>query len=212
MNKIIYREIKKQDYNAIQSIINQSFGLYRYVDHPKALATLLKLYLQSCLSEQTFSCVAEKDGEVVGVILGNAKSDFKVVAHLKHMLLTTLLGIKMVAQSFLYKCSTTGYRKLHAIYHDFLKDKKSEFDGVLTLFAVNETCRGFGVGKELLSNFLNYLQKHNTKHIYLYTDSTCNYGFYDSQGFEQLEKRVLTMTCEQQPMEMDVFLYGYKIK
>ncbi|GEM_PF-5833112 len=33
MNEIIYREIKKDDYETVKSIINESFGLYRYIDN-----------------------------------------------------------------------------------------------------------------------------------------------------------------------------------
>ncbi len=53
MNEIIYREIKKDDYGTIQSIINESFGLYRYIDNEKVLKNLLKLYLQSCLATKS---------------------------------------------------------------------------------------------------------------------------------------------------------------
>ncbi len=31
MNKVIYRSIKKSDFKSIESIINESFGLYKYV-------------------------------------------------------------------------------------------------------------------------------------------------------------------------------------
>nr|WP_246566699.1 GNAT family N-acetyltransferase [Tissierella simiarum] len=56
----------------------------------------------------------------------------------------------------------------------------------LTLFAVIEECRGLGVGKTLISYLDEYLKEHNTHNIYLYTDSACNYGFYDNHGFVQL--------------------------
>ncbi|HBF65213.1 MAG TPA: hypothetical protein DDW34_05060 [Clostridium sp.] len=83
VSEIIYREIKNCDYTEIQEIINESFRLYKYIDNPTVLKTFLKVYLQSCLSEKTFSCVAEKDKKVIGVILGNAKSDYSKLKHLK---------------------------------------------------------------------------------------------------------------------------------
>jgi len=186
MNEIIYREIKKDDYETVKSIINESFGLYRYIDNEKVLKNLLKLYLQSCLAEKTFSCVAEKD-----VVLYNS--------------ITTLKAIQ-------YKSNISDYRNMHHIYHKLLAGREAEFDGVLTLFAVTEDCRGLGVGKKLLSNLCDYLRNHNTKHIYLYTDSTCNYGFYDSQGFERLAEKSFETTCESKLVTMNVFLYGYKVE
>lgn len=101
---VIYREIKKSDYGTIETIINNSFGLYKYVNNPKVLESLLKVYLQSCLAEKTFSCIAEKDGKVVGVILGQAKSDYKYLAHLNHIFAIAFHSAAMTLKSTLYQC------------------------------------------------------------------------------------------------------------
>ncbi|WP_346847339.1 GNAT family N-acetyltransferase [uncultured Clostridium sp.] len=212
MNEIIYREIKKDDYETVKSIINESFGLYRYIDNEKVLKNLLKLYLQSCLAEKTFSCVAEKDGNIVGVILGKSKNDYKILTHLKNILGVVLYNSITTLKAIQYKSNISDYRNMHHIYHKLLVGREAEFDGVLTLFAVTEDCRGLGVGKKLLSNLCDYLRNHNTKHIYLYTDSTCNYGFYDSQGFERLAEKSFETTCESKLVTMNVFLYGYKVE
>lgn len=82
---------------------------------------------------------------------------------------------------------------------------------MLTLFAVDENCRGFGVGKALLSGFLKYLKEQEVRHIYLYTDTTCNYGFYEHQDFKRLEEQTLKLTRNGETFQMDVFLYGYYI-
>lgn len=209
---VIYREIKKSDYGAIEAIINNSFGLYKYINDPKVLKSLLKMYLQSCLAEKTFSCIAEKDGKVVGVILGQAKSDYKYLSHLNHIFSVGFHSAAMTLKSTLYQCSTSDYKKVHEIYHKLISGKEKEFDGVLTLFAVTQDCRGLGVGKKLLFNFFEYLKKNNSTHIYLYTDSSCNYGFYDSQGFVRLDEETVQITSEHKANTLDVFLYDYTLK
>ncbi|HCQ90394.1 MAG TPA: GNAT family N-acetyltransferase [Clostridium sp.] len=209
---VTYREIKKSDYGVIEAIINNSFGLYKYVSNPKVLKSLLKMYLQSCLAEKTFSCIAEKDGKVVGVILGQAKSDYKYLAHLNHIFAVAFHSTAMTLKSALYQCSTSDYKKVHEIYHKLILGKEKEFDGVLTLFAVTQDCRGLGVGKKLLFNFFEYLKKKNSTHIYLYTDSSCNYGFYDSQGFVRLGEETVQITSEHKSSTLNVFLYNYTLK
>ncbi|MBU5675420.1 GNAT family N-acetyltransferase [Alkaliphilus sp. MSJ-5] len=212
MNEIIYREIKKSDYRAIEVIINNSFGLYKYVNNPKVLKSLLKIYLQSCLAEKTFSCVAEKGGKVVGVILGQAKSDYKYLTHLNHIFAIAFHSAAMTLKSVLYQCSTSDYKKVHKIYRKLISGKEQEFDGVLTLFAVTQDCRGLGVGKKLLTNFFEYLKTKNTKHIYLYTDSSCNYNFYDNQGFVRLGEENVQITSENKASKLNIFLYDYTLK
>jgi ribosomal protein S18 acetylase RimI-like enzyme len=170
------------------------------------------VYLQSCLAEKTFSCIAEKDGRVVGVILGQAKSDYKYLAHLNHIFAIAFHSAAMTLKSTLYQCSTSDYKKVHEIYHKLISGKEKEFDGVLTLFAVTQDCRGLGVGKKLLFHFFEYLKKNNSTHIYLYTDSSCNYGFYDSQGFVRLDEETVQIASEHKASTLNVFLYDYTLK
>lgn len=211
MSNITYRKIRRTDYEQIQKIINMSFGLYKYMEHPKVLKSLLQLYLHSCLAEQNFNCVAEKDGKVIGVIMGQAQSEYCFFAHLCPIFAMAFYTLKTNAQASFYKCSTADYKKLHEIYRQLLSERKQEFDGVLTLFAVTEECRGFGVGKALLHQLLEYFKQQDTHKIYLYTDSTCNYGFYESQGFVRLCEERMQITSEKRLTALDVFLYGYSL-
>lgn len=211
MKMIKYRAIAETDFNAIGEIINQAFGLYRYVSDEKTLECFKFQYVYSCLSEATYNCVAEQDGKVVGVIMGNAKADYKVFPHLKYLLRTLQYGIKMKYYGRKLKNGIQDYKRLLEIYSDFSRKHKGEFGGVLTLFAVNENCRGVGVGKSLLAGFLEYLKQQKIKRIYLYTDTTCNYGFYESHGFERLEEQPLSLTKDGHQFDMNVFLYGYSV-
>ena len=212
METIKYRTIETGDYPAIGEMINQAFGLYRYVSDEKTLECFKLQYVYSCLSEAAYHCVAEQNGRIVGVIMGNAKSDYKILRHLNYILRTLQYGMKMIYYGRKFKTGIDDYKKLHEIYHTFSGKHKGEFDGVLTLFAVKENCRGLGVGTELLSRFSEYLKSKGTKRIYLYTDTTCNYGFYEHKGFERLEEQTLEMTKDGKPFQMDVFLYGYSVK
>lgn len=190
-------------------IINQAFGLFRYVTDGKILKYFKRQYVYSCLSEATYTCVAEKDGQIVGVIMGNAKKDYNVLKHIFYIIKTAVYSSKMVWYLRKNKKMIEDFKKLHRIYQKILQKHKSEFDGVLTLFAVNENYRGYGIGKALLEKLFNYLQEQQVKKIYLYTDTTCNYGFYEHQGFKRLEEQALELIKEKEKFQMNVFLYGY---
>lgn len=211
MQTIQYRPIEKKDYPMVGEILNQAFGLYRYVPDQQTLDCFKSQYVYGCLSEATYACVAEKDGEVVGVIMGQAKTEYRIGQHLRYVANTLKYSLKMVRFGKKCKAGIEDYKNLHRIYHTFSKRHKGEFDGTLTLFAVNEKCRGLGVGKTLLTGLLDYLQKNKVQHIYLYTDTTCNYGFYEHQGVERLEQQPMTLTKDGKTFQMDVFLYGYAV-
>ena len=73
---------------------------------------------------------------------------------------------------------------------------------------MSEESRGLGVGKTLIKYLSNYMIDMKVNNIYLYTDTRCNYGFYDSQNFNRLnEKEIYFDTI---PSSLNIFLYGYK--
>lgn len=212
MDNIQYHSIKKEDYTAVCSIINDSFSLQGYVKNKRMLKIFQKQYLSSCLSEATYTCVAKNNGEVIGVIMGNVKKKYRMLSHLPNIIAMLYYSILMWLLAIIYHENLNDYRELHAVYNAFLKDRKNQFDGVLTLFAITQSSRGLGIGKELLLHLKKYLKENNVKNIYLFTDSTCNYGFYDSQGFIKIDEKDITITCHQKPMNMTVFLYQYTIE
>ncbi|HWT26644.1 MAG TPA: GNAT family N-acetyltransferase, partial [Mobilitalea sp.] len=197
--------------HTVGEILNQAFGLFRYVSDSQTLECFKMQYVYSCLSEAIYTCVSEQDGKIIGVIMGHAKTDYHILRHLPYVANMARYSLKMKYLSRKSKAGIKDYKNLHKIYHNFSQKHKGEFDGVLTLFAVDESCRGFGVGKNLLAGLLDYLHEQNVKRIYLYTDTTCSYGFYEHMGFERLEEQILNLTREGNPFQMKVFLYGYSL-
>ena len=211
MCDILYRKIDKKDYLTISDMIDSAFGLSRYISNKKILNQVKKMYLYSCLAEATFTNIAEKDGEIIGIIMGNSKSDYKLSNHLsfiikniKIMLYIKLFGIKD-------KKGIEGYRSLNKIYIKFLNKHKNEFNGVLTLFIVKDGYRGLGIGKTLLNSLVAYLKDNKVSNIYLYTDTTCNYMFYENNSFKRLEEENLMLIRDGKEFDMNVFLYGYRL-
>lgn len=211
MKMIAYRPIRKEDYAQVKDIICKSFSLDAYITNSKLLEAVKNQYFYSCLAEATYTCVAEKEGLTVGVIMGNAKSDYSVIRHFPYLLITLWYEMKIALYSRKYKKQVAGYQDIHAIYREFSAKHKGEFDGVLTLFAVNQDCRGCGVGKALLDYLLNYLGKQKVKCIYLYTDTTCTYEFYEHRGFERIESKKIQMERSGKLFQMEVFLYRHSL-
>jgi hypothetical protein len=110
---ITYRQLEKGDYTAVQSMINQSFGLYRYVNNESVLKSFLKVYLYSCFGEASFSCVAEKDGKVMGVIMGKAESRYRYTAHLKPIVSMGCRMTAMAIKSLIHRNDSSDYKRMH---------------------------------------------------------------------------------------------------
>lgn len=118
--KLTYRKIRKSDKEAVKRIINESFCLYSYVDNKSVLDSFLNVYLYSCLSEATFTCVAEIDGKVIGVIMGNAKNDYHMGEHLTPILAMGYYQMEMFFKSLILGNHFDDYKRMHGIYHELL--------------------------------------------------------------------------------------------
>lgn len=82
--------------------------------------------------------------------------------------------------------------------------------GCIQLFIVSKESRGLGVGKALVSHLSYYMKTMNVKSLHLYTDTRCNYGFYDSQNFKRLNEKELYFDSIK--TNLNIFLYSYNLK
>lgn len=208
MGDLIYRKLEKSDYYEVQNLISNAFGLHKYVSDEKVFEKVKKMYLYSCLVEQKFNTVAIYKGQIIGVIMGASKNDkFKI----SNILNLFILFYYIVSIWFLTKNKSKGYNEVYKAYDEIISDMKNDFDGVLTLFAVKKEAQGLGIGKELLSKLNSYYKKNNTNKIYLYTDDTCSYGFYDYMGFSRLREKRINVIRNNKKEELNIYLYAFDL-
>lgn len=211
MDNIIYRPINENDYAQLKNLICHSFNLDQYIHNINLLSSIKSEYLYSCLAEATYTCVAEKQGKIIGIIMGKANNNYFIKYKFYSILKTYWYQMKCTLYGLKYKHQLQGYRQIHNIYKKFSLKHQNEFDGVLTLFIVDEYYRGLGIGKTLFNNLLKYLKQQQVKKIYLYTDTTCNYYFYEKHGFKRVEAELLQIHKKHSLFNMTIFLYEYTL-
>lgn len=208
MDKIIYRDLMQKDYDTIKKLIAEAFGFGEFIKDEVLLDTITGFYLQECVDDSSFSKVAEKDDKVIGLILGKAKDD-KI--SLKNILNTTKIyetEIGKILADEKNRKVIKEFAKIQEVYKELIKGSEDNFEGCIQLFIVSKEARGFGIGKTLLNYLSEYMKFNNVRSLYLYTDTRCNYGFYDSQNFKRLAEKELIF--ESIDSTLNVFLYGYK--
>lgn len=202
---IYYRPIEKRDYESLEKLIIHTWGYEKFCS-PKTARRMARLYLTSCLMEQTFTCVALRKEEAIGIIMCNDTSQSRRtrIKYVWRMLLPTLA----------MACTKEGRRiskmfsNFYQIDKDLLKQSGEKYDGTLAFFALRNDQRGTGIGKALWMRGLDYMRKQRISRFYLYTDTTCNYGFYEHHGM----KRICEQTVSLKPYydnAMNFFLYSY---
>ena len=75
--------------------------------------------------------------------------------------------------------------------------------------AVSSECRGKGIGKMLFQSALEYMKQEKLDNFYLFTDTSCNYGFYEHQGMERCVEKEHIFNIKGQRASMKFFIYEY---
>lgn len=202
------REYQKEDFEELQTIVRKTWH-YDDLCSAKTAEKLARVFLSGCLTNYTFSKVAVLDGKVVGVILVNNKAKHRCP------LSNRLVQIQAIASLF---CSKEGrnvskiFGSVNGIDQQLLEEKKKDYPAELALFAVSESCRGKGIGKILFQSALDYMKEEDLASFYLFTDTSCNYGFYEHQGMKRQAEKKHTFDIKGQYANMNFFIYDYQLK
>lgn len=211
MSSLVYREIRKSDYSRVKELINEAFKFKQYTSNSKVLDIILEIYIRSCLLEQDYTEVIEENGEIMGLLFGktNKKSNFVKNANNIWSLLVCWARALFTAKKD--KGILLDFKKVTNAYSNLIKECNDNFDGEVVLFIVDEKYRGRGIGKKLVNNYLDFCKSKAVRSLYLFTDSKCNYGFYDNSGFKRMGEKQININTINGPSDLGVYLYSYKV-
>ena len=190
-------------------MIDQAFYVHKYARTPALLASALEVYLRERLAASTYARVAVRDGRAVGILMGQVAGQpwlkgrvshrLSVAAHTAKIVLTGFRERAGLLQSFFFQ---DAYRQMHA-----QALRAGPLTDELTLFAVDASARGLGIGSRLYRDYLDHLRAHGRSDFYLYTDSLCTYQFYERQGMSRAAEREITLHLRDEPEPVGVYLY-----
>ncbi|PEA81941.1 GNAT family N-acetyltransferase [Bacillus pseudomycoides] len=207
MDKVIYRSLVKEDYESVKELIGEAFGFTEFIKDKKFLDSILNIYLQSCILGSSFSKVAEKNNKIIGVILGDSKKDKNRLKKAYNTLSLAYTMLKVFMTNKKNKKFIKEFSEVQDTYKELIQGKEDDFQGCIQLFIVSGESRGLGVGKALMKHLFHYMKSMDVKSLYLYTDTRCNYGFYDSQNFERINEKEIDF--DSMKASLNIFLYRY---
>lgn len=176
--QITLRDYQKQDFKVLEDIIRKTWH-YDEFSSPKTASKLARVFLSSCLTNYTFSRVAVDNGVPVGIIFANNKSIHKCPLSLKFQQIRAVISLFLSKEG---RNASKIFGNVNGIDKQLLSECGKSYPAELALFAVNSSYRGKGIGKILFQSVLDYMNEQKINEFYLFTDTSCNYGFYEHQG------------------------------
>lgn len=179
---VIYRDITRKDYGALEAFITHLYNSSGSFTQSQAQA-LARLCLYDSLYSRTYARVACLGNRIIGFISGRyipcQKYHWEAAVRRKISVFSLQLTPK---RRYCYR----AYRFFQQTDKKLLSLCTEPFEGELLFIAVSPQFRHQGIGLTLLGGFHKYMLSHNVRQIYLFTDSSCCFGFYDRQRFERL--------------------------
>jgi len=210
MKAITIEDIRQEHLSTIHTLIDEIWDWSSFIRNEETLKATLSLYLDEVLRESSFGKVALANDQIIGVIFGRAETAYP---HYKLLVNESLENVLA-----LLKATNAEQRDIQAVlsgldqsYRSLIQGREHIYHGSLNLFAVSESAQGLGIGKLLWEELQAYFIREGSSKIYVYTDSDCNYGFYDYHGFEQVSRIELNCQLMETTWAADIFLYEYKI-
>jgi len=119
----------------------------------------------------------------------------------------TLLGAPDIIRRNIHEY----FSKERDAYGRLIRGINGDYDGTLDFLILGKEAQGLGIGKNLWLALKAYFLETGAKAIYLYSDTDCNFGFYESQGFRRKREMETTFVFEGTPYVTNQFLYEYHL-
>lgn len=203
--EIFFREFKKEDSKAIEEIIIEAWN-YNDLCSNKTAHKLAKVFLSSCLTNQTYTKVALLNNQPIGVIMARDNKTHKCPMKYRIKQILDIISLYLCKEG---RNTSKIFSSVSEIDKNLLNECKKEYEGEVSFFAISSKARGKGIGKKMFLNMLEYMKSQSVNNFYLFTDTTCNYGFYEHQGMMRRNEKSQTFLIQGKEAKMTFFIYDY---
>lgn len=184
-NGIQYRNFKKEDYEGSLNLVLEAWRYYEWVPQ-KAVRPMGSYYFAEMLAASDRIWIAEENGMPIGIAAVKNKRKHTNRLNFKLRQIWAFFEIMFCGQG---KSEFYQFMETEKLDEELLREAGRDFDAELVLLIVSGEHKGFGIGGHLYQNFLSYLEKEGLKSFYLFTDSSCDYGFYEQKKLTRIGQK-----------------------
>ena len=188
------RRMTRSDYPQLVELVSQTWYADDDADGqetPDAVqdrgvaSRLAAIDAQGGLARATHAAVAERDGRIIGVILASDSARVTRTQRTRHRLRQVRLALPLLASP----AGRGGLMEQLAILQAdraLVRASGKTYPAESVLFLVAPESKGLGVGGRLFAHMLGTFREHGVNEYFLFTDTSCDYGFYEHKGLRRM--------------------------
>lgn len=146
---------------------------------------------ETALSDATIAKVAEEEGHPIAVILGRVdRHDSRAAWNIhRRRALKALAALAFSGEGRRILADLLG---IAAVDNRMFRRRRHDYPAEVTLFLVSPSARGLGLGKRLFNTLMDEFRAAGVHEYFLYTDTSCNVGFYEHLGLQKVDEQQFT--------------------
>lgn len=186
--KLTWRAFAPEDFERAAGLLGRTW-LPEFDEAPQRAASQIEL--AHYLAQTTWSLVAEREGEILGVVLlaerGREATGGDAWSELEARL--TRAAEKDEALAEAVRVEMGGVREEAELEREYAADGPVGAGAAVKLLIVSPDAKGMGLGGRLFSAALEHLREAGARGYHLLTDDSCDVGFYEHKGLTQATRR-----------------------
>lgn len=191
MADVCFRPIEETDYAPLSEIIDEEwkFGIYSKRNDRVMAECFLSMCVDGANVAETMLVNGKPSGVLVMADMPGGRID--ISAHLESLL-------EQLWDDPGYGHFLEDMDELHRFYGDFAALYKKPDWAELRLLIVTKSCKGMGLGRMMVDEARRVAEHRGIQGVFFYTDTDCNFAFYDHLGAVRVGER--TVMCLGEPM------------
>ncbi|MCR4611083.1 MAG: GNAT family N-acetyltransferase [Lachnospiraceae bacterium] len=198
------RELRKKDYQKACDFAQVGMHFEWFVKNKFLLKLYTKSFWYEELNQATRAYGAYIGDRFVGVLLAEVKGEPK--RYYSKLQSAYIRIVKLIEKIFAGGAEDPYDLANQRMYRSYCKNNSPDVQ--ICFLAADPNCKIRGIGSKLLSALESDLAG---KQIYLYTDNSCTYQFYEKRGFTREENRDILIKYGKKEIPLQCFLYSKKL-
>lgn len=211
MTDIQFNPYTSKDATALYTLCESAWSFRDYTTNEATRKSLVKVDAYGALMGTDYQELAWVDNQPAGVLIGQSKTVLSGIKNLKYRALFWGVLFKLYFIHKDAKDALKNFRKVDKAYQKLYKSLKKQYNAEVILFIVHPSMQGKGVGKTLMNRYVKHCKNRGYKRFYLFTDTSCNYGFYDHYGFNYIGTESVNLHLKTQDEILTTFVYELEL-
>lgn len=201
------RPWRDSDLPEAATLVEEAFGISTYVPVDRAVRPARVLDVLDSLTRSDHALVAESDGQVAGILMGQLPGRPGMPGACRRRALHVAWRARAAAAAGHHVHLWREQRLLTSSHEQLRRRARTALGLELTLFLVSARHRGSGIGSLLFADYLHRLRRGGGGRIHLHTDDGCTWGFYEQRGMVRIASDLITVKTRTGLRDVETYLY-----